>query len=109
MAVDIGILVHHDAGKAAAEQHQALGEALPGFGAEDATRRLILTQDIFHPPWGPQHFHAGPTGLINDPWLLILLKYSTIGERFKGFYEAKRMDSPGPNPLGRISRAILGA
>ena len=32
-----------------------------------------------------------------------------IGERFKGFYEEERMDSPGTKPLGRVSRAILGA
>jgi hypothetical protein len=47
--------------------------------------------------------------LIDDPWLLILLKYSMIGERFKGFYEPRRMDSPALKPVGSVSGAILGA
>jgi len=108
MAVDIGILVHHDAGKLAIEQHQALRQVLPRFGAENAARRLIFPQDIFHPPRGPQHFHAGPHRFIDDPWLPISMKYSMIRDRFKGFYKEERTDSPGKDPSGASQGPFLG-
>jgi hypothetical protein len=45
--------------------------------------------------------------MIDDPWLPISLKYSMIRERFKGFYEEERMDTPGLKLPGRVSRVIL--